>query len=365
MTSVDLPLQTTANENTSVEVEESNKFLENIFEKIRFVGQVKWFNTKSGYGFITVCGNNFSQNLLLHNLSSADLMRNSSERSVEETLLAVDCEDKIIFGSGDASTKNVDSVFCGEKCILEEKDKNLKNSIENVLNTLKGKDIFVHYSSINAVNSQYKFLLQGEYVEFNILMATEGKYEYHSANVSGINGGTIMCETRNSSLPIQQKYPGKNLTYVDKSGVRHYSKFKSPRTNNLPSRSTANGYSSTFPSQSTEIGISSTSRLEESLKNENQKSNNFPSKPMLVRNKNNFSKFNSEKNKLHSTSASQNSFSPTLRSEEKVNNNMNDIVFSKENNYCTPPVNILVDIRDDNKGEYKTVTRGRNKQKNV
>ena len=53
----------------------------------RFTGQVKWFNTKAGYGFITVCD--------------------------------------------------------GEHT---------------------GKDIFVHFSSIQVVNQQYRYLVQGEYI---------------------------------------------------------------------------------------------------------------------------------------------------------------------------------------------------------
>jgi len=112
----------------------------------RFFGQVKWFNTKAGYGFITVC-------------------RDGSD-------------------------------------------------IEN-------KDIFVHYSSLMDANRpqpplqrlspsggvaddappvnphhQYKFLLQGEYVEFSVVKPDSDKYEYHAVGVSGIFGGNIMCEIR-------------------------------------------------------------------------------------------------------------------------------------------------------------------------
>lgn len=86
------------------------------------IGQVKWFNTKAGYGFITV-------------------------RSGEHT----------------------------------------------------DKDIFVHYSSILVENSQYKYLVQGEYVEFSLVKSNNDKYEYHAVNVSGINRGPIMCETRKAS----------------------------------------------------------------------------------------------------------------------------------------------------------------------
>jgi len=88
----------------------------------RLTGQVKWFNTKAGYGFITVCDGEHS-----------------------------------------------------------------------------GKDIFVHFSSLSVVNSQYRYLVQGEYVEFRLVKSESEKYEYHAVDVSGVKGGVIMCETHNAN----------------------------------------------------------------------------------------------------------------------------------------------------------------------
>uniref|UniRef100_A0A6C0DAX1 CSD domain-containing protein n=1 Tax=viral metagenome TaxID=1070528 RepID=A0A6C0DAX1_9ZZZZ len=85
----------------------------------RLLGQVKWFNNKAGYGFITVSD--------------------------------------------------------GEQA---------------------GKDIFVHYSSIKVVNSQYKYLIQGEYVEFTLTKSTGEQHEFQASDISGIKGGLLMCETR-------------------------------------------------------------------------------------------------------------------------------------------------------------------------
>jgi cold shock CspA family protein len=85
----------------------------------RLLGQVKWFNNKAGYGFITVSD--------------------------------------------------------GEQA---------------------GKDIFVHYSSIKVVNSQYKYLIQGEYVEFTLIKSTGEQHEFQANDISGIKGGLLMCETR-------------------------------------------------------------------------------------------------------------------------------------------------------------------------
>jgi len=91
----------------------------------RLVGQVKWFNNKAGYGFITVSD--------------------------------------------------------GE---------------------LASKDIFIHYSSIRVTNSQYKYLVQGEYVEFTLSKPTGDVHEFQASDVSGIKGGALMCETRRQVRPV-------------------------------------------------------------------------------------------------------------------------------------------------------------------
>ena len=62
-----------------------------------------------------------------------------------------------------------------------------------------GKDIFTHYSAVKVTNSQYKYLVQGEYVQFDIEKLTSGSHEYKAVSVTGINGGELMCETRVSS----------------------------------------------------------------------------------------------------------------------------------------------------------------------
>lgn len=85
----------------------------------RLVGRVKWFNNKSGYGFITV-----------------------SEGARANT------------------------------------------------------DIFVHHSGVVVNSEQYKYLVQGEYVSFQLIHTPSGAHEYQAGDVSGINGGKLMCETR-------------------------------------------------------------------------------------------------------------------------------------------------------------------------
>ena len=61
-----------------------------------------------------------------------------------------------------------------------------------------GSDIFVHHSSIQVENQQYKYLVQGEYVEFKMNSVEGGAHRFQAADVSGIGRGMLMCETRRS-----------------------------------------------------------------------------------------------------------------------------------------------------------------------
>lgn len=59
-----------------------------------------------------------------------------------------------------------------------------------------GSDIFTHHSAINVENQQYKYLVQGEYVNFDLVSTNSGAHEFQASSVNGINGGKLMCETR-------------------------------------------------------------------------------------------------------------------------------------------------------------------------
>ncbi len=88
-----------------------------------FIGRVKWFNNKAGYGFITIT---------------------DGQRS--------------------------------------------------------GEDIFVHHSGITVDSEQFKYLVQGEYVEFHISATAEGaKHPTQATSVTGVKGGKLMCQTRNDN----------------------------------------------------------------------------------------------------------------------------------------------------------------------
>jgi CspA family cold shock protein len=107
----------------------------------RIIGQVKWFNNKVGYGFITVKQNG------------------------------------------------------------------------------QDSDIFVHHSNVTVSSEQYKYLIQGEYVEFAMKHTENSAHEYQAENVSGINGGKLMCETRNDNRQMKPADDGVPSLRVPSSRV--------------------------------------------------------------------------------------------------------------------------------------------------
>lgn len=75
-----------------------------------------------------------------------------------------------------------------------------------------GSDIFVHHSSIQVVNQQYKYLVQGEYVDFGISNTASGKHECQALDVHGIKGGKLMCETRHEFKVSRSSYKDSKVT---------------------------------------------------------------------------------------------------------------------------------------------------------
>ena len=59
----------------------------------------------------------------------------------------------------------------------------------------KDKDIFAHFSALKGESSQYKYLVQGEYVEFVLTKCETGKHEFNASDVTGVKGGILMCDT--------------------------------------------------------------------------------------------------------------------------------------------------------------------------
>ena len=112
-----------------------------LIDTCRLTGRVKWFNNKSGFGFINVCDG-------------------------------------------------------------EHKD----------------KEIFIHYSSIRTESSKYKYLVQGEYVEFLLVKSGNDNHEYHASDISGIKEGILMCETHClNAVKLSQNY--ESVRQTDDTGA--------------------------------------------------------------------------------------------------------------------------------------------------
>ena len=75
-----------------------------------------------------------------------------------------------------------------------------------------GKEIFVHHSGIGVNEQQYKYLVQGEYVEFVLSSTHGGQHEFQAVNVTGIKGGKLMCETIYDIKLARTNYKSKNDT---------------------------------------------------------------------------------------------------------------------------------------------------------
>lgn len=69
-----------------------------------------------------------------------------------------------------------------------------------------GADVFVHHTVIGVSSQQYKYLVQGEYVEFSISATQNSTHDFQASNVCGIKGGKLMCETRNEFKVARNNY---------------------------------------------------------------------------------------------------------------------------------------------------------------
>ena len=110
--------------------------------------------------------------------------------------------------------------------------------------TRSGTDIFVHHSAINVENQQYKYLVQGEYVEFDLIKVESDKHEWQASRVSGIRGGKLMCETRHELKISRNEYKATKSTYESTVSAEP----KMPRQKNHQRNTTEPKVSSERPS---------------------------------------------------------------------------------------------------------------------
>ena len=75
-----------------------------------------------------------------------------------------------------------------------------------------GVDVFVHHSAVTTETEQYKYLVQGEYVSFNLQTMEGGDHEYQASDVRGCGGGKLMCETRNENRTTRGEGEGDDVS---------------------------------------------------------------------------------------------------------------------------------------------------------
>ncbi len=102
-----------------------------------------------------------------------------------------------------------------------------------------GLDIFAHHNAICVSEEQYKYLVQGEYIEFT-LSSVESKqdYQWQATNIKGMKGGKLLCETRNENRTSatkknhsndRSKNTRKNVSNNEKDG-----EWVTPKTSHKP-----------------------------------------------------------------------------------------------------------------------------------
>jgi cold shock CspA family protein len=105
--------------------------------------------------------------------------------------------------------------------------------------TAEERDIFVHHSEIRVEQTQYRYLVQGEYVEFVMgPISRENKIDVHATNVRGINGGKLMCETRNEVRTYRATSQALPTTYATpiRQPSRQREASRPPQQSELPAR---------------------------------------------------------------------------------------------------------------------------------
>ena len=74
----------------------------------------------------------------------------------------------------------------------------MRNNDTYYVNPDKEKDVFVHHSALNTKEEQYKYAVEGEYVEFVMTAADSDNHKWQASSVTGLGGGPLLCETRNA-----------------------------------------------------------------------------------------------------------------------------------------------------------------------
>ena len=77
-----------------------------------------------------------------------------------------------------------------------------------IIGERQGEDIFVHHSGVKVNSEQYKYLVQGEYVEFDLKTSENTEHPFQAFDVTGVGAGKLMCETRTEQRQQREEDDG-------------------------------------------------------------------------------------------------------------------------------------------------------------
>lgn len=75
-----------------------------------------------------------------------------------------------------------------------------------VNNLANNAEVFVHHTGLKSQNGVFRTLYPGEYVEFDLHFDTQSNRDY-AVNVSGIQGGALLCENQGTRLMVRRSRP--------------------------------------------------------------------------------------------------------------------------------------------------------------
>jgi len=100
----------------------------------------------------------------------------------------------------------------------------------------KDDDVFAHHSAIQVSKEQYRYLVQGEYVQFSLCEINNNNHKWQANNIRGIDGGMLMCETRLVSRDMSMSESSEQPPRTDRRAAPqtdeagYYTRPRAPRT---------------------------------------------------------------------------------------------------------------------------------------
>lgn len=77
------------------------------------------------------------------------------------------------------------------------------------------QDVFVHHNAIKSEEDSYKYLVQGEYIQFNLVETTNSPYQFQADEVRGIYNGKLLCDVHNEQKKHTSPVNTDNRSYTN------------------------------------------------------------------------------------------------------------------------------------------------------